>query len=1431
MNSDSKMKEVLFDLANDVLYVANGGRPFTRKGVIGICASHLSEKISGDLDNYKCEDKELIYKIRQCEIDTYDINPNRLTGDSRGEKENRDDYQGRFVWELLQNADDVMGANERQSADLIGSKGLGFKSVLEITEEPEIHSGPFHFKFSPNQTKRLLKEKGIPGDPPQLTFRIPHDCPLNDKICGLLDAGYSTVIRLPFRDEGDREKAKSILEGLEPLFLLLSQELESVRIILGGEEICFRVERETQRLSDGRAVLHRPGGTTSWKRWTETKETDESKRLTVAIALPVDENGEAVSHTNELPFHVFFPTEEQLGVKALLHASFDLEQNRKHLREGNYDAGLLDLLGTVLEKVILDIPARTALKTFGSIPEEGGGGPLERIRKTIREKMRSTPFVPVIGGRKVPPPKSRCWKDNLGNVLRMNEQVVKDASLVTPELSDLSDILEELGATKIEGGEYVQLLRYCRNESLEDCIASLRVLMEGGLKRIPLGREREQILNLLRKVPCWWTDNEQARPLEGECPLLWNKPENWPDWLTADSLHSKFREKINEWEKRQKDISKKGEWNNLTCGFLSRSPEHYIGWVLIPFIKKWTPQEWNHRGFDALELLARWESQHQFDKVEPWIQGEEGRRDTLATSLHLPTDEGWLPAINCFAGKKWDGPEAFDELFKDVEEVGIVQPFEEWPEDLREAGKDKWKGLLRWIGVSWEPKVCRTPSVRIDQYPPPSLWGEYFQKVRSRNLQREGKNYFIRYFQECVNRIKGRELIGTILPTLLRVIENKGANYFRRDNKNPTQLESFAWFQLRKTAWLPVKRSILEDRPCIPPNEAFLPNKELNGLLPEVDHSGVDNDRWHGVNGIKSMLAKLGVADDLPNDSQRWHDLMRKLVEKGIGRSEEDRKAPSDWKGEAKDLLWRGAQSLYRKYLQQAKRFHRDYSLPLDIKMPCIHLENEHRTVHFSSPNEVYWIDEPHLTDSTLENELLRQEYKLFILRLNEGDQSERLGVLKLSSAIECRPYYQPSDDSETNTLRQRYAARRVALEKVMEMKFPEDVDIKAVTNLSLKLFANGQNLACRPVLSWREETGSIVVDIGKKKWRALAHALAHRLDNEKFARHKDTFETYLSEDNKDEVLELLRQNGVPEEALEEIENSFQQSPPNKQSEEVIERENEDHIRTDMNDEYSPMEGHNSPVVSNDSDLISQRSEAERGMEGSIINSHGQESVQPTYNDRGGTTQNTYSSDNPRQSGFQRLGAGDQSSALRQKIGLEAEQWLEERLCEVWPDVKNVRTGRDFTLSVGGRRVHIEAKHVENPPGAIHWSDEQYKLTGETGHNGDSYFIAVLSPGQDDDNRYAIHWIWDPLEHLSDLDRNVTWTWSGKSEPLQKGYWNMADTRPLNVSPEKYKIEVKLTDDIFNEENQDGPQLEKLRARIESLNGVAEQETVGTQLG
>ena len=1342
MKSDNEMKEVLFDLTNDALYVANSGQPFTRKGVIGICASHRSEKTDFNSDTYDdVKGADLISKIREKRIEMYKIDPDQSKEDAGHEEGIHLDYSGRFAWELLQNADDAMGSDERPPADLIGSKGLGFKSVLEITEEPEIHSDPFHFKFSPDQTKELLKEKGISGDPPRLTFRIPHDCLPNDKVCGLLEAGYSTVIRLPFRDEEAREKAKSILETLEPCFLLLSQELESVRIILDGEKRGFRVERKMQGFSDGRMVLHSPEGRTDWQRWTGTKNNDNAKRLTVAIALPLDEKGKVVPHADEMPLHVFFPTEEQLGVKALLHASFDLQQNRKRLREGNYDKELRDLFGQVLERVIKDIPARTALETFGSISADFLFPKLiDEIKSVIEEKMRTTPFVPVIGGGKVSPCESTLWKDGLGRVLRKDEPKVKKAALISPRVSLLSDsfcALKELGARDIDNNDdsdeddcstYVELLRYCRNKSLKDCIASFRVLVEGGLKRVPWDRP-DWTRTLLREVPCWWTEDEQARSLAAKPPLLWEKPKKWPGWLRADSLHPEFRTKI------KKEEEQKGEeWEELTDGFLLRGEKDYIDRVLIPFVETWGQKNWQRLGFRVLQIFSLWESRHNFDRTEPWIKGEEGRRDRLATVLRLPTDKGWLPAIDCFAGKDWDGPEAFDEFFKERKRSGIVQSFEKWPKYLQKTDKETWKGLLRWLGVSWEPKVYQTRHLP---------WGEI------------GKDYKIQDFPDCIAKVKTREIILKILPTLSALLEGK-----------------YPPGKLREKAWLPVKTSLLETRRRIQPNKAFLPNKGLSGLLPEVDRSGIDDNAWRG---IESKLRDLGVMDKLPDQPWKWHKWMKNLAGKGRQVPEEEREAPPDWKDgkerPAKNFrLWRAAQSLYREYQQRFAQSSDDF--PSNIEIPCVCLKDDRRVLTFAQPGKVHWIDKPYLADLTLEKELLTRGYKLFIFRLQEENKPEQLDVRRLSDSIRCRPYFVPSNNDETRSLSQRYKNRRVVLEKVLKIELPGTMALKAVKNLVLELSTkNGRSVGCCPVRSWKEErTNSVLVDIEKNKWRSLAGALA-RLD-EKYAKHANDFEVYLADDDDKSVLERARNVGVPEEALEEVASSLE---PDGQSEETGEGDEE---REEANSE-----GRTEKSTSNSAPLgrpSKTRSRRRRETQGKRQHSNGE----------------------------------NQTGELHTESGLEAERWLEERLREVWPDeVEKVHTGRDFTLSVGGQTVNIEAKHVKNPPGAIHWSDSQYK----TSRNEEAYFIAVLSPGQNDDAPYLIHWIWDPLEHMKDMDRHVTWSGKSKPEQLQTGDWNMADTRPPNVSPEKYEIEVKLTNDVFDEKNRDSPQLEKLRARIEGL--------------
>ena len=148
--------------------------------MISVCASHLSEKRSyKPLDDFDVTKENLVTQIRARELATYRNDQNRITSDFSAEDETRRDYGGRFLWELLQNADDAMGREARTSADLIGSKGLGFKAILEIGDEPELHSKDFNFRFSVSDTRAFLSSNEISDDPPPLTFRIPHDCPPN----------------------------------------------------------------------------------------------------------------------------------------------------------------------------------------------------------------------------------------------------------------------------------------------------------------------------------------------------------------------------------------------------------------------------------------------------------------------------------------------------------------------------------------------------------------------------------------------------------------------------------------------------------------------------------------------------------------------------------------------------------------------------------------------------------------------------------------------------------------------------------------------------------------------------------------------------------------------------------------------------------------------------------------------------------------------------------------------------------------------------------------------------------------------------------------------------------------------------------------------------------------------------------------------------
>ena len=384
----------------------------------------------------------------------------------------------------------------------------------------------------------------------------------------LLDTGFATVIPLPFQDEGAGQKVIRRLRHLDVLFLLLSQEQSRVRVCSRKGERLYEVRRENQGLADGVAQISilrsNNSNSTLWRRWVRTRPAPSTngKRLTLAICLPLDGKGHAVPYQRRPHLYVFFPTEESHGAHAMIHTSFDLQGSRQHLRGRQHDDTILDDFRDLFERVLSDIPPRTAPEAFGSVEPEEEDRPLSRLGQCIRKTLKSTPFVPVIGGGFVNPEEVQLWQDRLGNVLRDYALDVRNAHLLVPNLQEMNSVLEDLGARRVGDGSHILLLRHCPNDSLPACFASRRALITGGLNRVSPQWDadgRAHNLACLRDVPCWWTEVGTRRPLSDAPPLLFSRPKDWPEWLPADTLHARMRKAIERCEKKYRR-GNRGTW-------------------------------------------------------------------------------------------------------------------------------------------------------------------------------------------------------------------------------------------------------------------------------------------------------------------------------------------------------------------------------------------------------------------------------------------------------------------------------------------------------------------------------------------------------------------------------------------------------------------------------------------------------------------------------------------------------------------------------------------------------------------------------------------------------------------------------------------------------------------------------------------------------
>lgn len=242
--------------------------------------------------------QDLISDIRSNCLDTYRNQPGRLEGDIGNESENQSNYHGRFIYELIQNADDVLEGRDNRRARFelhedkmymahtgepfteedvralcilgkssksdehatIGQKGRGFTSVLEITETPKTYSKTIDFQFDREKAYQTVEseldlERSIDSnDVPVLTLPFePNGRP--DRVEELLkdDTPFTTVFEFELRD-GRYDTIKTRFSEIDPKIMLFLRRLERLEIEIEGEEMAWQMERASSEDISGSDV-------------------------------------------------------------------------------------------------------------------------------------------------------------------------------------------------------------------------------------------------------------------------------------------------------------------------------------------------------------------------------------------------------------------------------------------------------------------------------------------------------------------------------------------------------------------------------------------------------------------------------------------------------------------------------------------------------------------------------------------------------------------------------------------------------------------------------------------------------------------------------------------------------------------------------------------------------------------------------------------------------------------------------------------------------------------------------------------------------------------------------------------------------------------------------------------------------------------------
>lgn len=298
--------------------------------------------------------------------------PDEIKRDYTNEKAIKDDYEGREILELLQNAVDqveiggkislvlegdmltvansgnpfsfegvksIMKPNlspKEVKKDMIGQKGLGFRALLNWSKDIRIYSDDLSIRFSEQYRKSFFESAKIYQNTALLV--APEIIENIDK------EDFDTIIKIRINSKEKIDEVKRQLRAINKYTLLFLNKINELNVELDNQVTHFKRE------SDKDVVIVSKNDEESIFNTYSKKGIIYGKKYEIVLAYDPQIN------PKENKLYSFFETDINFPIKWKCHATLDLGTNRGFIKKNYENLELLKVLASFICEKANDLP-------------------------------------------------------------------------------------------------------------------------------------------------------------------------------------------------------------------------------------------------------------------------------------------------------------------------------------------------------------------------------------------------------------------------------------------------------------------------------------------------------------------------------------------------------------------------------------------------------------------------------------------------------------------------------------------------------------------------------------------------------------------------------------------------------------------------------------------------------------------------------------------------------------------------------------------------------------------------------------------------------------------------------------------------------------------------------------------------------------------